>query len=263
MTSVGFFAFNGCLSLSSVTIPSKVITINAAAFSNCIDLTSVTIPNSVTSIGTDAFYGCTSLASATIQSSGTVIGTQAFYGCNNNLTIYSYKGSYAQDYAKDNSIKFSIMCRSFGAAKYSTTNLTNQNVTITIPVNNATVSSVSHTFTENGSYTFKVTDKAGNKATKNVTVSNIDKIKPTIKVSIGNDKSTKGKVTVTISDANFKSKSVKLNGKSLFWPKNNTFISKGSYTIMAVDKAGNTSSASFSIKKINNGSIINVVVRIS
>ena len=63
MTRIGDFAFKGCGSLTSITIPNGVTSIGDCAFSGCSSLTSITIPNSVISIGDDAFYGCTDLTS--------------------------------------------------------------------------------------------------------------------------------------------------------------------------------------------------------
>lgn len=81
-------AFDGCSSLTSVTIPNSVTSINRWP-SGCYNLTSVTIPNSVTSIGDHAFMDCTGLTSVSIPNSVTSIGYMAFWFCNSlsNLTL--------------------------------------------------------------------------------------------------------------------------------------------------------------------------------
>ena len=116
VTSIGESAFQGCSSLTSLEISDSVNGIGKAAFSYCSSLTSVTIPDSVTTIGEDAFSGCTSLTKAVIPFSVTSIGKYAFYqrdshfpSSNNpieNLTIYGYTGSYAEQYANENGIPF-------------------------------------------------------------------------------------------------------------------------------------------------------------
>jgi len=55
--------------LTSVTIPSSVISIGSSAFSNCTSLASVTIPFSVMDIGNGAFSNCTNLTSITVAAS--------------------------------------------------------------------------------------------------------------------------------------------------------------------------------------------------
>ena len=91
VTSIGFSAFSGCSGLTSLTIPSSVTSIGSSAFEGCSGLTSFTIPSSVTSIGSGAFEGCSGLTSLTIPSSVTSIGYKVFSGCSGltSLTIPS------------------------------------------------------------------------------------------------------------------------------------------------------------------------------
>ena len=89
VTSIGEWAFNGCSSLTSVTIGESVTSIGSSAFQDCSSLTSITIPNSVTSIERRAFYYCDSLTSVTIPNSVISIGESAFENCFslNSITI--------------------------------------------------------------------------------------------------------------------------------------------------------------------------------
>ena len=89
---LGYLAFEGCSSLTSLTIPSSVTSIGFSAFSGCSGLTSLTIPSSVTSIGSSAFEGCSGLTSFTIPSSVTSISSGAFEGCS-GLTSFTIPSS--------------------------------------------------------------------------------------------------------------------------------------------------------------------------
>ena len=93
VTTIGNYAFYGCSSLTSVTIPDSVTSIGDCAFADCTRLTSITIPDSVTSIGSYAFAGCDSLTSVTIGNSVTSIGYDAFDGCT-SLTYNEYDNAY-------------------------------------------------------------------------------------------------------------------------------------------------------------------------
>ena len=116
VTSIGNWSFDGCNSLTNVTLLSNaivgksyktdsnishifgsqvtnyiigdnVVSIGEYAFYDCEGLANVTISNSVTSIGNFAFYGCSSLTSVTIPNSVTSIENHAFYGCSSLTSV--------------------------------------------------------------------------------------------------------------------------------------------------------------------------------
>ena len=86
-SAIGDYAFSGCTSLTSITIPDSVISIGESAFEGCTSLTSITIPDSVTYIDWYAFSGCTSLTSITIPDSVTSIRLRTFQGCTSLTSI--------------------------------------------------------------------------------------------------------------------------------------------------------------------------------
>ncbi len=61
VTKIGNSAFNACSSLTSVTIPTGVVSIGNSAFYNCSGLASIDIPKTVISIESYAFSGCNKL----------------------------------------------------------------------------------------------------------------------------------------------------------------------------------------------------------
>lgn len=67
VTSIGNWAFYGCASLESVTIPDGVTSIADEAFYECSSLESITIPCSVTNIGEGVFAECESLESINVS----------------------------------------------------------------------------------------------------------------------------------------------------------------------------------------------------
>ena len=124
VTSIGYYAFDGCSSLKEVNylgtidqwaeiefdgycanplyyakqlkINGEVVTevnltsatkVSNYAFRNCSSLTSVVIGDSVTSIGSSAFYNCYNLTSVVIGHSVTSIGVSAFYGCSRLTSV--------------------------------------------------------------------------------------------------------------------------------------------------------------------------------
>ena len=128
VTSIGEYAFYDCESLKKIFIPDSVTSIGSGAFYECKSLKSINIPNSVNFIGIENFNKCVSLKSATISNNITHISWYTFNNCKSLksviipdsviciagnafdncplLTIYGYKNSYAEEYAKENNIKF-------------------------------------------------------------------------------------------------------------------------------------------------------------
>ena len=89
VTSIGNSAFEGCVDVTSVSIPSSVTSIGNGAFWQCSSLKSVYIPDGVKTIGEGAFHNCFNLVSVFIPSSVTSIGSSAFGNCNNLTQVIS------------------------------------------------------------------------------------------------------------------------------------------------------------------------------
>ena len=96
---IGAYAFNGCTSLTSLSLVGSFQTIGDYAFAYC-GMTSLTINANITSIGEYAFSHCTSLTSLSLTGSVQTIGYQAF-ACCTSLTSLSLTGDIQKigDYA--------------------------------------------------------------------------------------------------------------------------------------------------------------------
>ena len=92
MTVIGWGAFSGCSSLTSIAIPPSVTEIKGGylggTFYDCSSLTSISIPPSVTMIGGFAFSGCSSLTEVRIPKDCNV-DEYAFYD-SPNVQIIRY-----------------------------------------------------------------------------------------------------------------------------------------------------------------------------
>ena len=133
-------AFDGCPELTDINIPKSVTSIAGGAFRHCSGLKSITVDKSnpvfhsdgnciietssktliagcktstipqggsVTEISSSAFSGCTDLQFLSIPNCVKNIGKYAFVGCE-NLILYVDDGSYAQEFAKDNNIRYIV-----------------------------------------------------------------------------------------------------------------------------------------------------------
>jgi hypothetical protein len=93
VTSIEERAFQCSPNLASVTIPDSVTSIGVHAFTECTSLISITIPKSITMIEWGVFSECTSLVSVIIGSGVSYIGSYAFYSCT-NLSSVTFQGTF-------------------------------------------------------------------------------------------------------------------------------------------------------------------------
>ena len=161
VTNIESFAFYGCDNLTNVAIPTSVTSIKEDVFGDCGRLKSITIPTSIISIEGCAFYNCDSLTTIIIPTSVTSIDESAFRFCD-NVVIYCEKGSYAEQYAKENELKYSTIAPEFYLGNYT-----------------ATISQPSFTYT--GDYIKPVVTVKGTVNGKTVTLTNWKDYKVTYK----------------------------------------------------------------------------------
>lgn len=178
-------------------------------------------------------------------------GTYAFEVTDLAGNKKSYTVTYAKDYEAPQ-----------GTHTLSTTDWTNQSVTITVRAtdssgiesiqlpNNQLVASdqVTYTVSENGTYPFLITDNSGNTLTYSVNVTNIDKENPQISISPTTTDWTNQKVTLSFSakdqPSGIQSMSYQINGGNWTNISNNGQVSQTNegtyrYRAKAVDQAGN------------------------
>ena len=96
--------------ITEVTIPDGCTTIDEYAFCSCNELTEVTIPDTVKYIGWSAFLNCDKLKQVVIPAGVETIEERAFGYIDERIfgdfVIKGCKGSAAEDYAKENRLKF-------------------------------------------------------------------------------------------------------------------------------------------------------------
>ena len=103
-------AFEGCISLAAVELPSGLKAIGAKAFRGCTGLMAITLPDGVTEVGLEAFRKCTALRSVTVPTSVISLGARAFDDCKAITSVevtwrFSLKDLFPDSYAKITSVK--------------------------------------------------------------------------------------------------------------------------------------------------------------
>ncbi|MBQ8341371.1 MAG: leucine-rich repeat domain-containing protein [Clostridia bacterium] len=97
-TRIADYAFEGCASLTAVTLPAGIVHIGGRAFFGCRHLTAITLPVGLKTIGGQAFADCVALTSVTLPESLEEIGFEAFADCNSlNHISLPFTGRSAND----------------------------------------------------------------------------------------------------------------------------------------------------------------------
>ncbi len=105
LTSIAGGAFQDCSGLTEFTVPDSVTSMGYGIFSNCENLKNVTIGSSVETMDADIFDRCYSLRTITFKNPKCKISKSPAFK-ENILTIRGYKGSTAEELAKEYYQKF-------------------------------------------------------------------------------------------------------------------------------------------------------------
>ena len=87
ITSLGDRCFRDCSSLTSISLPSGITSLGDACFRGCSSLTSISLPSGITSLGFGCFVDCSSLTSISLPSSITSLGNGCFWCCSSLTRI--------------------------------------------------------------------------------------------------------------------------------------------------------------------------------
>ena len=99
----------GCQSLEHVSIPENIVRIPDRMFEGCTNLKKVELHEKLETIGNCAFFGCNSLDFIMIPDSVKQIGQDAFTNTDKQFIIQCSFGSYAEEYARKNKLKYQLV----------------------------------------------------------------------------------------------------------------------------------------------------------
>lgn len=98
-----------CESLDRITIPESIERIPSRMFENCKNLKKVELQENLIEIGERAFWGCSSLDFLVVPDSVKQIGLDAFTNTDDRFIMQCSFGSYAEEYARKNKIKYQLV----------------------------------------------------------------------------------------------------------------------------------------------------------
>lgn len=78
VVSIGRYAFDSCVNITSLVIPEGITEIQTYAFENCNQLKEIHLPNSLSIIDNDAFSNCSSLNGIYVNSGNTVYSNDTY-----------------------------------------------------------------------------------------------------------------------------------------------------------------------------------------
>lgn len=254
-------AFMGCSDLYGITIPQSVTDIEDYAFEDCLHLivygSKNTVAqtyannNNITFVDKDV-YPVITIAPFTTEITDQPVTVNA---TTNKGTLNAQSHTFNEDgtfdfIATDNdgnqttvTVYVENIVKSDGPVitinPFDDQTPTNKDITVTATTDKGTLNETSHTFTENGSFTFIATDESGNTTTKIVTVGNIDKTAPVV-TGVENGKTYTESKTISFSEGK-----ATLNGQS--FTSGTSVSAKGDYTLVVSDEAGNQTTVEFRI----------------
>ncbi len=105
--SIGDYAFANCSTLKNVVLKEGIESLGSNTFENCVELGSIQIPGTAKSMQKALLKGCINLQEVIIPASISYIADDVFADCDmEKLVIISEVGSNAEEYAKEQGIKF-------------------------------------------------------------------------------------------------------------------------------------------------------------
>ena len=99
----------GCESLEQMTVPENIVKIPDRMYEGCTNLRKIELHEKVEVIGERAFFGCSSLDFIVIPDSVKQIGQDAFTNTDKQFIIQCSFGSYAEEYARKNRLKYQLV----------------------------------------------------------------------------------------------------------------------------------------------------------